>query len=353
MIRVILLALWCFFPTALWAQDTLRVSTWNVELIRKGPGLLLRDMVSAKDAQIAAAARHIGESDPDILLLTGFDTDMDGHTLSAFAKVLRAEGTDYPFLFTRTGNAGLSTGRDLDKDGRFGEPEDAQSYGNFRGEGGMALLSRLPILTDGIRDFTGLLWRDIPEARYPVEYYDDADLSVLRLSSNNHWDVPLQWGETALNLFAFHATTPAFDGGEDRNGLRNADEIRFWRRYLDGQLSVPPPKASFILLGDANLDLFDGDGRHEEMTMLLADPRFIDPRPRAANPKTTENPDHIGYAALDTADWDDPVPGNLRVDYVLPSADLAVIDAGVAWVASSEGGGVFRHGLVWVDIARQ
>ena len=56
----------------------------------------------------------------------------------------------------------------------------------------------------------------------------------------------------------------------------------------------------------------------------------------------------------------DDTAGNLRVDYVLPSADFTVVDAGVFWppaneelarlvaiepLASSD------HRLVWVDLA--
>jgi len=35
---------------------------------------------------------------------------------------------------------------------------------------------------------------------------------------------------------------------------------------------------------------------------------------------------------LDIADWSDPVPGNLRVDYVLPSAGSTIVGSGVVWV---------------------
>ncbi len=73
------------------------------------------------------------------------------------------------------------------------------------------------------------------------------------------------------------------------------------------------------------------------------------------------NATHRGDPALDTADWKDrPGPGNLRVDYVLPSVGQTVIDAGVAWLApedlaalSEQRGGKFSwHGLVWVDLVR-
>jgi hypothetical protein len=332
----------------------LRIATWNAELSRKGPGVLLRDILSGEDDDILFAIDHIIKATPDVLVLTGIDTDFDGHTAHAFAAALSQAGAAYPHVFSRISNAGLSTGRDLDKDGRLGQARDAQSYGDFYGQGGLAVLSRLPIETEDITDFSALLWRDLPQARLPVDFYDAEDLDALRLSSTSHWDVPIMWGQTPIHMMAFYATTPVFDGEEDRNGLRNADEIALWRYYLDGQLEAPAPDAPFIVIGDANLDPHDGDGRIEEMQSFLADPRLQDPQPHSIHAQSLANETHTGDAALDTADWGDPVPGNLRVDYVLPSADLKVIDAGVSWSsASNSDGALFRHGLVWVDVARQ
>src|SRR5690606_27700461 len=123
-----------------------------------------------------------------------------------------------------------------------------------------------------------------------------------------HWDVPVRVpdGDT-LHLLAWYASPPVFDGPEDRNGKRAADEARFWLHYLNGALG-PPPEGPFVLLGDANLDPARGDGDHRAIARLLADPRLVDPRPQGAK-------------GLATADWPEP-PGPLRVDYVLPSSSL-------------------------------
>jgi len=59
-------------------------------------------------------------------------------------------------------------------------------------------------------------------------------LSGMRLSSKSHWDVPVNTPNGPLHIYASHPTPPVFDGPEDRNGLRNADEIRFWSLYLNG-----------------------------------------------------------------------------------------------------------------------
>ena len=120
-----------------------------------------------------------------------------------------------------------------------------------------------------------------------------------------------------------------------------------------------------MIAGDANLDVADGDGRPGAMRALLNDPRLQDPTPKsagavAASAQGGANLSHEGDPAFDTADWRDlgPTdPGNLRVDYVLPSVDWQVVDAGVFWPAPDDplarllgGEGASRHRLVGVDI---
>ena len=76
----------------------------------------------------------------------------------------------------------------------------------------------------------------------------------------------------------------------------------------------------------------------------------------AARRRGGANDAHAGDPAADTADFSDETgPGNLRVDYVLPSADLEVVASGVHW---PEGGRELEtaerasdHRLVWVDVA--
>jgi hypothetical protein len=342
----------CIWPSSAVARDVLRIATWNVEMSRKGPGLLSRDIVKGEDPAVLSVVAHLGQVSPDVVLLTGFDTDVDGVTLNLFAQALADAGHIYPHRFTRVGNAGLPTRLDLDKDGRLGEPEDAQSYGAFRGQGGMGILSRVPLLNERVVDFSEMLWKDIPSARLPRDFWSDAEFEILRLSSHNHWDVPVIWNGAVVHLFAFHAAAPVFDGAEDRNGKRNADESALWLQYLDGALNAPAPQGAFVLLGDANLDPLDGEGVHAQIQSLLKDPRLQDPKPRSDHGLRIANEAHLGDPGLDTVDWSDPSPGNLRVDYVLPSAGLTVVGAGVAWPDPIVGGEGSRHGLVWVDIAQ-
>ena len=335
------------------------MATFNADLTREGPGLLLRDIRTAKDPQVEAAAGVIAAAAPDVILLTGIDYDLDGVALAAFAARIAAAGVAYPHRFTARPNTGLATGLDLDGDGRLGGPGDAQGFGRFAGEGGMAVLSRLPL--GQAVDHSAFLWRDLPGNLMAGAGLTDEVAAVQRLSTTGHWAVPVDLPDGGqITLLAWLATPPVFDGPEDRNGRRNHDEAAFWLRLLDGDLPFAPPEAPFVLLGDANLDPVDGEGRAEALMALLGDARLQDVRPEspgaAAAGQGGANARHKGPAALDTADWpDDPGPGNMRVDYVLPSAGLAVEQAGVWWPApgpaADQAAAASRHRLVYVDIS--
>lgn len=325
--------------------DTIRVASFNAELVRDGPGLLLRDIMAGDDPQIAAFVAVVAAVSPDILVLQGVDFDHRLATLIALNSALAAAGADYPDILALPTNRGLDSGRDLDGDGQAGGPGDAQGYGRFYGQGAMAILSRFPIRRDALRDFTPLRWADLPGALRPERpdgsvFPTPQAWEIRRLSSSGHWVVPIDTSQGMLTMLAFHAGPPVFDGPEDANGRRNHDEIVFWQRLLDGELGMPPGQP-FVLAGSANLDPDRGEGRRTAIRGLLDDPRLQDPAP-------------IGAGGLDTVDW--PLVGRLRVDYVLPSSDLAVAGGAVHWPAEGAPGhdaalAASRHRLVWVDVA--
>jgi hypothetical protein len=332
--------------------ETLRIATYQVELSRDGPGLLVRDLMGGTDPQIAAVIEVIAYARADVILLTDIDYDHTLVALNLLGDQLAGAGQLYPHRFALMPNTGLFTGLDLDRNGRRAEARDAMGYGRFAGDGGMAILSRLPIDAAGIQDMTPLLWRDLPDALLPPDLAPDA-ARIQRVSTTGHWAIPLMASGGPLTLLAWHASPPVFDGPEDRNGRRNHDEAALWRHYLAGDLPFPPPKGAFVLLGDANLDPVDGDGRSGALLSLLAHPALQDPAPRSTSTHT--DPDHKGDPATDTASFPDG-PGALRVDYILPSRDLRVTGSGVIWPAADDPfmGTVqtaSRHRLVWVDIA--
>lgn len=136
----------CLFLANVLAAETLRVATYNVSLGRKGPGLLLKDIISSENDQILALTAIIQHMRPDILLLNEFDHDHQNLALTAFREALNHgdSGIEYPYFFAPAGNEGHPSFLDLDGDGETGEWADALGFGRFRGGEGMALLSRYP-----------------------------------------------------------------------------------------------------------------------------------------------------------------------------------------------------------------
>ena len=316
--------------------------------------MLLRDILSGEDPQVTATVEVLRHADADILVLAGFDFDAELVALNAYAD--RIGG--YPARFALRPNRGIPTGADVDGDGKAFGPADAHGYARFAGQNGLAVLSRFPIAANLARDFSSLLWRELPQQNMPEDVYPD-----LRLSTTAHWITPVELpDDRILDLLIWHATPPVFDGPEDRNGWRNHDESALWLRYLGGDLDEKPGKIS-VIAGIANLDPIDGDGRPDALGALLTHPALADPMPtsaggvRASQYDGGANARHLGNPGLDTVDWADGPgrPGNLRVAYILPSAAFDIVASGVLWPDADTSLGrhvaqASRHRLVWVDL---
>ncbi len=370
----------------------LRVVHFNASLHRSAAGALA-DELEGDSAAAAAVAAILQRLRPDVLFVAEFDHDASGRGVAAFRDRYLAVGQrgreplSLPHVFAGPVNTGVPSGADLDGDGVSDHPEGSQGYANdarvfgvHPGQYGMAVFSRFPITAT--RAVTQLLWKDAPFATLPDDpateapgdFYSPAALAALPLSSKAHWDVTLDVDGAPLHLLASHPTPPAFDGPEDRNGLRNADEIKLWTAWLDDadwladDAGLPgglDASAAFVLVGDLNSDPSDGGSRPDAIASLLAHPRVADPAPRSAGGAAAAaaqggaNAGHRGDPALDTADFSDGSVGNLRVDYVLPSAGLVVHGTGVDWpVAGDEdadllgdpGTQVSDHRPVWLDL---
>jgi hypothetical protein len=327
----------CFLGAPLVAQTQLRVATYNLGLGRDGPGLLLGDILKQKP-EILALAATISTADPDIILLTGFDNDYQNIALQRFNTL---EGLRFPFLFAPLGNEGAPSGLDINGNGRLQDWNDAWGYGRFEGHKAMALLSRYPI--GKTRVFNRLLWQDFgpnPQAPHGAPFYPPALWPQLRLAAHSLWDVEILAPDFPLHILAAHPTPPVFDGPENANGLRNAAEISFLNRYLDGEAfqddsgqTAPLATEPVVLLADLNADPAQGDSLKPALRTLLAHSRLQDP---------IDQP---------TVDW--PAVGRLRVDYVLPDARLTIRGAGVIWPEEQATPPLdpTRHKLVWANIA--
>jgi len=372
------------------ANPPLRVATYNTSLYETRDGGLIQRLESG-DASARKIATVLQRVRPDLVLLNEFDYDPDGRAAMLFQRryleTPQAEGLrglTYPYRYLAPVNTGVPSGLDLNQDGKIGDEgraagDDAWGYGLHPGQYGMLVLSRYPIDAEAVRSFRMLRWSAMPDATRPIDphsgrpFHPDAIWRVLRLSSKSHWDVPVRTPHGVLHFLVSHPTPPVFDGPEDRNGARNADELRLWREYLDndpadrawlcddsGRCGGLADDARFVIAGDLNNDPSDGDGLRAASLGLLHHPRVLrHPAPRsegavsAARQTGGANLKHRGDPAEDTADFGTSI-GNLRLDYLLPSIGLRVAASGVFWPPPEAEGGaeivVTDHRLVWADL---
>ena len=341
----------------------IRFATFNAALSGPTAEELAGRLATPDDAELKRVAQIIQTVRPDVLLLNEFDHDPTGRLAASFqANYLGvaqggAEPITFDHAFSPPVNTGLPTGIDLDGDGKADGPGDAHGWGDFPGQYGMLLLSRFRLNTARAVSHQEKLWAEFPFSYYPRDHYPAEARGVLRLSSKNHVSVPMRVDRRGFAVLISHPTPPVFDGPEDRNGKRNFDEIGLLAQVVN---TTDHP---LVVMGDLNADPNDGESLPGGIDQLLTNPRITDPQPQspgaaaAARRDGGANAQHQSDAALDTADWsDDPPrgPGNLRVDYVLPTTEWRVIQAGVYWPAPGEPGhdliGVSDHRLVWVDL---
>ena len=361
-------------------NNIIRFASFNVALQRDQKGQLIADLSTPDNAQARNIAEIIQRVRPDVLLLNEFDYDADQQALALFQHNYLAQSQrqqppiDYPYLIAFAANTGVSSGIDLDSDGHLKLPNDAFAYGLFPGQYAFALLSMHPIDSRQIRSWQTFLWSAMPAAKLPTDYYSPQAQQVLRLSSKNHVDVPIQLPNGVIHILACHPTPPVFDGPEDRNGRRNYDEIRLFADYISADKSAYlvddqgrsgglASDQHFVIMGDLNADPNDGESTEFAIQQLLNHPRINQSVARGTLIPSSEggknfaafaNRQRRGNPAFVTASFN----GGLRVDYVLPSQTLQVTASGIFWPDSTDP--LYRlikdketssdHRLVWVDV---
>lgn len=375
-------------PAAHAGERPLRVATYNASLYSDEAGGLIRQLQGDSEHARKIAA-VLQKTRPDLLLLNEFDYDHAHHAADLFqqrylevAQPGGGEPLRYRYRYLAPVNTGVQSGLDLDRNGTAGgsgrdRGNDAWGYGLHPGQYGMLVLSRYPIDEADVRTFQLLRWSALPGAQNPIDpasrgaFYPDEVWKQLRLSSKSHWDVPVRTPHGTVHFLVSHPTPPVFDGPEDRNGRRNADEIRLWHEYLSpgdqswlcddqGRCGGLPSQARFVIAGDLNNDPVDGDGRHEAIIELLEHPRVM----RMATPRSEGGaqtarayaekgiarrgaPEHV------TGDFG-PKAGAMRLDYVLPSTGFSLQGSGVFWPAADHPDAAIAdgsdHHLVWVDL---
>ncbi|MEQ8663410.1 MAG: endonuclease/exonuclease/phosphatase family protein [Gammaproteobacteria bacterium] len=405
--------------------ESVRFATFNASMNRNTDTQLQGALASGADAQVRRVAEVIQTVRPDVLLINEFD-NAPGNGAGFIAPGSPASGSNaqlfidnylgvsqngaaaigYDYAYWAPSNTGVPSGFDLNNNGVVGGGDDAYGFGGFPGQFGMLVLSKHAIDFGNVRTMQNFLWKDMPGALLPddpgsaapQDWYSPAELDVFRLSSKSHWDVPVTVGGETVHFVTAHPTPPVFDGVEDRNGLRNHDEIRLLSDYVSGASYVYDdnggsgglaPGSLFVIAGDLNADPFDGDSSGNPIDILTDNPLInacavpeagcLIPASAGGTADTAADGgfslSHVGDPAYDTADFGftgvgspDGSPGNLRVDYVLPSSDavvtangtyLAMTDGGVFWLAPATGipddialtsFQTSDHHLVWVDL---
>lgn len=353
--------------------------------------------VANRIRQAHNVAEIIQRVNADVLLVNEFDFDLNG-TPTASSTAMAAgyssnaarlfqdnflsathgnavrgmtSGIDYAYRYTPNTNTGLASGFDLNNNGVVAGGDDAWGFGNFGGQYGFTIYSKYEIVS--VRTFQTFLWKDMPGNLLTndptdnrlTDFYSQDEVDALRLSSKNHVDVTVRINGQDVHFLTAHPTPPTFDGAEDRNGKRNHDEIRFWADYVAGAGYIYDDQgntggldagAKFVIAGDYNADPFDGDSfkgvvngqDYNAIGQLLDNPLIntsVTPSSEGGTAAATypsnngsANQSHTGDPSQDTADFSDAAPGNLRVDYVLPSANLDVEDAGIFWPVDPDTG---------------
>jgi len=385
---LLILAIFLMTSNSSFASDRIRIATFNVSMdasnyveyeqlptVTESP---VPAKLASGHSQIAGIAEILQRVRPDIVLLNEFDYVDAERGINVFMRDYLGQsqnGLDpinYPHVYMAPVNTGLPSPFDLNRDGdATGRGNDAWGFGWYPGQYGMVILSRYPLQTEQARTFQHFLWKDMPGHHVPKvpdengklteqPWYSDEVMGQFPLSSKSHWDVPVQVGDKIIHLLAAHPTPPGFDGPENRNGMKNYDEIRLLRDYLtpglnhylyddNGVRGGLQKGASFVVLGDLNAAP-DSGGIDGAIEQLLEHPRVNDVKPMSKGGKR-HSPDQDN-SEYHTAAW------RKRVDYVLPSDDLIVKDAGVFWPIKgqqgyrlmAERGASSDHRLVWIDI---
>lgn len=338
------------------ASTSIRVATFNVSMearnyteegenhsssnqasVPLSAQLLKNALMSGKHMQIKNVAEILQRVRPNIVLLNEFDfIENPKQGILAFQnKYLAmsqkgAKPIRYPYFYIAPVNTGVLAPVDLNNDGNVSLPGDGFGFGFYPGHYGMAVLSQFPINRAEVRTFQKFLWRDMPGAKKPQHedgkpYYSDAAWDVFRLSSKSHWDIPINVNGEIIHILASHPTPPVFDGPENRNGKRNHDEIRFWTDYIseeekDSAYIYDDKKKygglgkgkRFVVMGDLNASMFEGDGIHEGIRSLIKHEKIM----ASVLPKSVagkENKPDSLHSESHTAQW------GMLADYVLPS----------------------------------
>lgn len=353
------------------ADGEIRVATLHADLTGDPQAAdPVEQMTTALNGGTYAPARAVAKTAqitaPDVLVLTGVTYDSAeqiSDTLRSQYLAVGQDGTpavDYPYSFTAPTNSGRESGVDLDGDGVIGGPTDAVGYGEFPGQYGMVVFSKLPIKESDVRTFQNFRWADLPDHRMP-ESYSALERSILSLQETSFWDVPVEVpGESeAMHILATSMAPPSSASTDEARG---ADIRRVITDYVagdswyltddDGDSGGLDQGAQFVVAG---APAAHDEGSSDDLSSLLRDTVLQDPEPRTSS-EVENTRDQDSEASVTRTENGQP---HSRSSYVLPAAALEVNGSGVFWPAEGDYGYevvdpdsalTLDDRLVWVDL---
>ncbi|MDA8388635.1 MAG: endonuclease/exonuclease/phosphatase family protein [Nitrospiraceae bacterium] len=261
--------------------------------------LTMEKLLDPANPQALAAARIIKRFLPDVLSIDEMQAHPDAPL--AFVENFLKKGedpVDYPFFYIGQTNSGVPTG--------FSHPYDYKGYGRFRGQYGIACLSRPRIDFDGIRNLKDVSWGALPEG-YCARVSCPRDYP---LWSTSFLDLPIEAGYgTVVHSILVHPTVPL---REYVNLRRNADQVRFLKSYIDGLAGTSPAGGPFVVIGDLNVDPDTGIGTNDITRGLLEDGNIIY--------RKTRRETFLEGGGVQDPPGDGPGLLKARLDYILPSS---------------------------------
>lgn len=353
-------------------NGSVRLASMNAQLVGEAEGDLIAQLESGEDLRAKKLAATLQTQRPTVVALTGMDLDEQHEAIKLFQEkylAQRQEGTQpiqYRYTFAAPINAGVDSGADLNHDGTVGGAEDALGHGDFPGQGGMVLLSQLPIQESQVRTFTKLKWADLPHNRLSETGFTALERKFMPLMSRSLWDVPVSFGSQTIHLVVTHLSSPRELGEEAAEQERHYDQLQFVQDYVGfggdqsyieddaGKSGGLSKDATYALLGQLNSDPMEGSERYKQLQKMSAPADFTS---EGASSFFRDRRDQNATAVTDQRPQN--VTGQ-RLNYVLSKRGAStVLDSGVFWptinseqanlVPESDASGL-SYRLVWADV---
>lgn len=350
----------------------IRLATMNAQLIAETEGELVAQLDGGEDPRAKKLAATLQTQRPNVVALTGFDYDEQQDAIKLFQEKYLAHGQDglqpiqYRYSYAAPVNAGVDSGSDLNHDGTVGGAEDALGHGEFPGQGGMVVLSQLPIQESQVRTFNKLKWAELPNNRLSETAFTALERKFMPLMSRSLWDVPVVSGRNTIHLVVTHLSSPRELGVEQAESARHRDQLQFVQDYLGqggdanyieddaGRAGGLERAANFVLLGQLNSDPLEGSAQHRALHEIGAPGEFIS---EGASSFFRDRRDQDSTAVTDLRPHR---TDGQRLNYVLSKRGASsVLDSGVFWptenseraalVPESDASGL-SYRLVWADV---